>query len=67
MPEDDRENGNCIQTIDDVPAQLRKQIEFHFNHYKDLKKPGTTEVKGIEGYDAAVETIREAQKRWEDQ
>ena len=67
VPEDDRESGNCIQTIDDVPAQLRKQIEFHFNHYKDLKKPGTTEVKGIEGYDAAVETIREAQKRWEDQ
>ena len=66
VPEDDRESGNCIQTIDDVPAQLRKQIEFHFNHYKDLKKPGTTEVEGIEGYDAAVETIREAQKRWAD-
>ena len=66
VPEDDRETGNHIQSIDDVPEQLRKQIEFHFSHYKDLKKPGTTEVKSIEGYDAAIATIRDAQQRWAD-
>ena len=66
VPEDDRESGNKIKTIDDVPEQLKKQIEFHFNHYKDLKKPGTTEVKGIEGFDEAIATIKEAQKRWAD-
>ena len=64
VPEDDRETGNNIKTIDDVPEQLKKQITFHFNHYKDLKKPGTTEVKGIEGYDEAIATIKAAQKRW---
>lgn len=66
VPEDDRESGNKIKTIDDVPEQLKKQITFHFNHYKDLKKPGTTEVKGIEGLDEAITVIKEAQKRWED-
>ena len=67
VPEDDRETGNHIQTIDDVPEQLKKQIEFHFNHYKDLKKAGTTEVKAIEDYDEAIATIKEAQKRWNEQ
>ena len=67
VPEDDRETGNHIQTINDVPEQLKKQIEFHFNHYKDLKKAGTTEVKAIEGHDEAIATIKEAQKRWSEQ
>lgn len=66
VPEDDRQTGNHIRTIDDVPEQLKKQIVFHFSHYKDLKKPGSTEVKGVEGYDEAIETIRLAQKRWAD-
>lgn len=66
VPEDDRESGNKYQTIDDIPEQLKKSITFHFNHYKDLKKPGTTEVKGIEGFDSAIATIKEAQKRWAD-
>lgn len=64
VPEDDRESGNKIKTIDDVSEQLKKQITFHFNHYKDLKKPGTTEVKSIDGYDEAITTIKEAQERW---
>lgn len=64
-PADDRETGDKYQTIDDVPAQLKKQIEFHFSHYKDLKKPGSTEVKGIEGLDEAKAVIKEAQKRWQ--
>ena len=65
VPADDRETGDKYQTIDDVPAQLKKQIEFHFSHYKDLKKPGSTEVKGIEGLEGAKVVIKEAQKRWQ--
>ncbi len=42
VPVDDRNNGDAINTLADLPAQLIKQIEFHFNHYKDLKKAGTT-------------------------
>lgn len=65
VPVDDRETGDKYQTIDDVPAQLKKQIEFHFSHYKDLKKPGSTEVRGIEGLNEAKAVIKEAQKRWQ--
>ena len=38
VPADDRNNGNVYKTLSDLPQQLIKQIEFHFNHYKDLKK-----------------------------
>ena len=54
------------QTFEDLPKQLIKQIEFHFNHYKDLKKPGTTVVKSFEGVESAKEVIKAAIKRWND-
>ena len=37
VPADDRHTGNAIQTLADLPPQLIKQIEFHFNNYKALK------------------------------
>jgi inorganic pyrophosphatase len=64
VPEDDRNNGDKYQTLEDLPAQTIKQIEFHFNHYKDLKKPGTTEVKAFEGLDAAKDVIKKAIERY---
>ncbi len=64
VPADDRNNGDAINSIEDLPKQLIKQIEFHFNHYKDLKKPGPTEGKGFFGLDEAKEVIAESIKRW---
>lgn len=64
VPADDRNTGNAIASLEDLPAQLVKQIEFHFSHYKDLKKPGTTIVKGFEGADAAKAVIHESIERW---
>ncbi len=64
VPADDRNNGNAIKSMDDVPAQLIKQIEFHFNHYKDLKKPGSTQVKAWEGIEEAKKVIKDAIARW---
>ena len=64
VPADDRNTGNAIASLEDLPAQLIKQIEFHFSHYKDLKKPGTTIVKGFEGADAAKAVIHESIERW---
>ena len=46
VPSDDRESGDSIVTLDDLSTQWKKQIEYHFNHYKDLKKPGSTKVLG---------------------
>lgn len=67
VPADDRNNGNAIQTLTDLPPQLVKQIEFHFNHYKDLKKSGTTKVTHWGNIDEAKNVIRESQHRWQQQ
>lgn len=67
VPADDRNNGNAIQTLVDLPPQLVKQIEFHFNHYKDLKKSGTTKVTHWGNIDEAKKVIRESQHRWQQQ
>ena len=64
VPSDDRHNGNAIQSLDDLPPQTLKQIEHHFNHYKDLKKPGSTIVKGFGDVARAKEIIHESIERW---
>lgn len=63
VPADDRNSGNRIQSLDDI-AQLVKQLENHFNHYKDLKKPGTTIVKGWGDVEDAKKVTHEAIERW---
>ena len=65
--EDDRNNGDAIKTLEDLPKRLIEQINFHFNHYKDLKKPGTTEVKEFAGLDEAKKVIADSIKRWNEQ
>lgn len=67
VPADDRNNGDRYKTLADLPEQLLKQIEFHFNHYKDLKKPGSTEVKEFADADEAKRVIAAAIKRWNEQ
>ena len=64
VPADDRNTGNAINSLEDVLPQLLKQIEHHFNHYKDLKKPGSTVVKGFGDAARAKEIIRAAIERW---
>jgi inorganic pyrophosphatase len=63
--DDDRNNGDKIQTLEDLPKRTIEQIEFHFNHYKDLKKPGTTKVEGFFGRDEAIKVIEAATLRYE--
>lgn len=64
VAEDDRHWGNNIEDIDDVSEAWKKQVEHHFNHYKDLKKPGTTKVLGWGDIDEAKKIIKECQARW---
>ena len=64
VPADDRQTGNKYQTLADLPDQMIKQIEFHFNRYKDLKKPGSTKVEVWADIEEAKSVIRESQKRW---
>ncbi len=67
VPADNRSNGNAINSLEDLPAQLIKQIEFHFNHYKDLKKAGATAVEAWEDAESAKKVINEAIQRWKDE
>lgn len=66
VPEDDRNNGDKYQTLEDLPKQLIEQIRFHFNHYKDLKKPGTTEVKEFADAKTAKKVIADSIARYID-
>lgn len=63
VPADDRNTGNRIQSLDDIP-QLVKQLENHFNHYKDLKKPGSTVVQGWGDVEEAKKVIHDSIERW---
>lgn len=63
VPADNRDTGDTIQSLEDVP-QLVKQLEHHFTHYKDLKKPGSTIVKGWGDAEEAKVIIKSCIERW---
>ncbi|MCL2085944.1 inorganic diphosphatase [Candidatus Saccharibacteria bacterium] len=61
---DDRNVGDIYKDLNDLPEKLMMQIEYHFNHYKDLKKPGMTKVEGFFGVKEAKKVIAESIERW---
>ena len=64
VPADDRSTGNAINSLADIPKQKIDQITHHFTHYKDLKKPGSTVVKGWGDIEEAKAIIYESIERW---
>jgi len=62
VPEDDRNEGK-ITSLDELSDSLKKQLEHHFNHYKDLKSGGT-EVTGWGDIEAAKKIIKESIERY---
>jgi inorganic pyrophosphatase len=64
VPADDRNTGDNIKSLDDLGARWKQKIEFHFNHYKDLKKPGTTTVLGWGDAEEAKQVIAECVARF---
>lgn len=67
VPADNRDTGDVINSLDDLPERWIRQIEHHFNHYKDLKETGRTKVLGWGNVEEAKQTIRECQTRWQEQ
>ncbi len=67
VPEDDRNTDDAIISLSDLHNQWKKKIEHHFNHYKDLKKPGSTRVLSWGGAEEAKKIIKECQVRWTEQ
>lgn len=64
VPDDDRNTGDSVATLDDLGKRWKQKIEFHFAHYKDLKKPGTTKVLGWGDVEEAKKIIRECMTRF---
>lgn len=64
VPADDRNSGDSVNTLDDLGERWKQQIEHHFTHYKDLKKPGSTKVLGWGDAEAAKTIIRECIERY---
>ncbi len=64
VPADDRNSGDKITTLDDLGERWKQKIEHHFNHYKDLKKPGSTKVVGWGDAEEAKKVIKESIERW---
>lgn len=62
VPADNRDDDR-IESLEDIP-QLVAQLEHHFTHYKDLKKPGSTIVKGWGNADEAKTIIAECIERY---
>lgn len=64
VPADNRDDGNAITSLEDIP-QLVKQLEHHFTHYKDLKKPGSTQVTGWGDVEEAKAIIAKSIERYQ--
>lgn len=67
VPADDRNSGDTIKTLGDLGERWKQKVEYHFNHYKDLKKPGTTKVLGWGDTEAAKAIIKECIERYKKQ
>ena len=65
VPADNRDDDR-INSLDDIP-QLVKQLEHHFTHYKDLKKPGSTIVKGWGDSEEAKMIVKQCIDRYNNQ
>jgi inorganic pyrophosphatase len=64
VPADDRNTGNRLNSLDDLGERWKEQIAHHFTHYKDLKKPGTTNVQGWGDVEDAKKIIAECIERF---
>lgn len=64
VPSDDRNTGDNINSLDDLGERWKQKIEHHFNHYKDLKKPGSTKVLGWGDTEEAKKCIHECMERY---
>jgi len=61
----DDKRQDHIESFEDLGPHWQKETEHYFEHYKDLKKPGTCKVLGFFGKEDAIEIIKECQERYE--
>ncbi|MBX9809410.1 inorganic diphosphatase [Candidatus Gracilibacteria bacterium] len=54
-----------ITSYEQLGAHWQKETQYYWEHYKDLKKPGTCKVNGFFGVEEAVKTIKECEVRYQ--
>lgn len=67
VPATDFNNGDAINSLDDLGSRWQEKIVHHFTHYKDLKKPGTTNVLGWGNVEDAKGIINQCIERYQNQ
>ena len=65
VPCDDRHLGE-YKNVFDLGVNWQQQIVHHFQHYKDLKKKGTTQVGDFVAADKTWSVIKECRRRAEE-
>lgn len=60
----DDKRTNHIKSIEDLGEQFIKETTYYWEHYKDLKKPGTGKVEWFFWVEEAVRIIKECEERY---
>lgn len=63
---DDKRTAH-IKSVEDLGEQFVKETTYYWEHYKDLKKPGTGKVEGFFGVEEAVKIIKECEERYKEE
>lgn len=53
-----------ILSYEDLGEHWLKETKYYWEHYKDLKKPGTCTVNGFFGIEEAVKVIKDCEERY---
>ena len=53
-----------IKSFAQLGDHWKKETKYYWEHYKDLKKPGTCRVNGFFGINKAVEIIKTCEQRY---
>ena len=53
-----------ISDFEDLGEHWLKETKYYWEHYKDLKKPGTCKVNGFYGISEAVKVIQDCENRY---
>lgn len=61
----DDKRSSHIKSIEDLGEQFIKETTYYWEHYKDLKKPGTWKVEWFFGIDEAKKIIQECEERYQ--
>lgn len=65
VPVDNRNQGDTINSLEDLGQRWQQKIEHHFAHYKDLKKLGSTKILGWGDVEEAKQIIKSSIERYE--